>query len=72
MQATFNLYLKSFSNIKFPVDSGRFFRLTVDEDIPYKDTIELVGEPTFSLEQGIEISVNWIKKYHPHLFNHGS
>ena len=60
-----------YGNIKFPVDSGRFFRLTVNEDIPYEDTIDLVGKPTFSLEQGIEISVNWIKQYHPHLIKHG-
>jgi len=47
--------------IKSPVSSERFFRLTVNESIPYQKTIDLTGEPVISLHEGITRSVAWFK-----------
>ena len=58
--------------ISFPVDSGRFFRLTINEKLPYHETIKFTGSPTFNLNEGIKISMKWIKKYHPDLIKNGS
>tara|TARA_S200000501_G_scaffold271423_1_gene255166 strand:- start:7626 stop:8615 length:990 start_codon:yes stop_codon:yes gene_type:complete len=53
--------------VKSPIDSGRYFRLTVNENIPYEDTIEFVGNSKFDIKQGLEISLEWIKQYHSSL-----
>lgn len=45
--------------IKFPMSSERLFRLTVNEQIPLERTIELVGVPKVSLEEGVQESVRW-------------
>jgi len=47
--------------LKVPISSDRFFRLTVNERIPYQRTIDMVGSSQISLEEGIRRSVNWYK-----------
>jgi GlcNAc-P-P-Und epimerase len=48
--------------VKFPMSSERFFRLTVNEQVPYEATIELAGPPRVSLGEGINKSANWYLK----------
>ncbi len=45
--------------VRSPFSSERFFRLTVNETIPYQKTIELTGTPNISLSEGIARSVAW-------------
>ncbi len=47
--------------IKSPISSERFFRLTVNESIPYQKMIDLTGQPVVSLDEGIDRSVAWFK-----------
>ncbi len=44
---------------KFPISSERFFRLTVNEQIPYQATIKLVGMPKVSLSEGVRKTMHW-------------
>ena len=50
-----------------PIDTERYFRLTINEKLPYKKTIELLGNPTYSLEEGVTITKKWIDDNFPHL-----
>jgi nucleoside-diphosphate-sugar epimerase len=45
----------------FPMSSDRFFRLTVDECIPYESTINITGLPRVSLKDGVKMSVEWFQ-----------
>jgi len=45
--------------LKFPMSSERFFRLTVNEQIPYQSTFELAGLPRVSLDEGVRKSMRW-------------
>lgn len=47
--------------IRFPISSERFFRLTVNEAIPFERTLALTGPPFVSLDEGIRRSVDWFK-----------
>ena len=49
--------------LKFPMSSERYFRLTVNEQIPYEATIELAGPPRVSLREGIHRSAEWYLKF---------
>ena len=53
--------------VDFPVDSERYFRLTVDEKIPFQQTIDVTGFPSISLDQGVSICLEWLNEYHPSL-----
>ena len=50
-----------------PISSARYFRLTVDEKIPFQKTINIAGKPQYTLEQGVQICIDWIHNYFPHL-----
>ncbi len=45
--------------LKFPMSSERFFRLTVNEQVPYESTIKLAGPSRVGIDEGVRISVRW-------------
>lgn len=47
--------------LRFPMSSDRFFRLTVDENIPYEPTINITGPPKVNLKDGVKMSTEWFK-----------
>jgi len=47
--------------LRFPMSSERFFRLTVNENIPFQPTIDITGLSKVSLEEGVSKSVLWYK-----------
>lgn len=51
----------------FPIDSDRYFRLVINESIPYEKMIEIAGEPNNSLGNGVMETVNWLVVHHPEL-----
>ena len=57
----------SLVNIRFPLTSSRYKSMTTSNEIPMEKTIEEFGMPPYSLEKGIEETVNWLKIYHPEL-----
>lgn len=49
-------------NIKFPVDLGRYFRTTVNENLPVDKTFNLISQQNnISLFDGVEQTVIWLK-----------
>ena len=53
----------------FPIDSDRYFRLTVQENLPYKRTLDITGNPLFSMEDGVRKCIGWIQSHYPTLIN---
>ena len=51
----------------FPIDSDRYFRLTVQETIPYERTLAVTGDSLYSLEDGVRESIQWVEDYYPSL-----
>lgn len=45
--------------LNFSMSSERFFRLTVNERVPYQATIDLAGLPRVSLDEGVHKSMRW-------------
>ena len=53
--------------ITFPITSSRYKSMTTSNAAPMQKTLNTFGIPPFSLEQGIQETVDWMKIYHPHL-----
>lgn len=56
--------------IKFPINLDRYFRLTVNENIPPEMLIKIDSEQVVPLSEGIARSVEWYRGYHPVHVNH--
>jgi GlcNAc-P-P-Und epimerase len=54
--------LSSFG-VKFPITSSRFQSMTTDYLTPMSKTLDVFGVPPFTLEAGIQITVDWLKAY---------
>jgi len=55
----------------FPIDSDRYFRLTVQETIPYERTLAVTGAPLYSLDDGVRECLKWIYNHCPSLIPNG-
>lgn len=53
--------------IKFPLTASRYKSMTHSNTAPMERTIEAFGVPPYTLEQGIEETVKWMKEEHPEL-----
>lgn len=51
--------------IPFPLHSIRFKNMISSNDAPMEKTYALLGEPPYSLSQGIQRSVNWLRQEDP-------
>lgn len=49
------------AGLSFPITSSRFRSMTQDYPTPMKPTLETFGPPPYSIEQGIEQTVSWLK-----------
>lgn len=57
----------SLAHIRFPLTSSRYKSMTNSNTAPIEKTIAAFGNPPYSLDQGIEETVNWLKVHHPDL-----
>jgi len=64
--AYFGELLKIF-DIKFPITLSRLESMTTSNPAPMRSTFELLGDPPYKLTDGINITVEWMKIYHPEL-----
>ena len=55
----------SFVHIKFPLTSSRYKSMTTSNDAPMEPVFEAFGQPPYTLEDGIEETVQWLREYHP-------
>jgi len=53
--------------IPYPLSSERYFRMTVNENLPYEKTIDLAGMPRITLDEGVKKCIEWIEKNAPHI-----
>jgi len=57
----------SFVKVSFPITSSRYRSMVNSNVTPLERTFEAFGVPPYTLDQGIEETVNWMKIYHPDL-----
>ena len=48
--------------IPFPMDMGRYFRMTTSSDIDLSETFSIVGRPTITMQNGVDETVRWLKE----------
>lgn len=53
--------------IRFPMNMGRYFRMTTSAKVDMEPTFAIAGRPSVSLEQGIKETVAWLEKARPDL-----
>lgn len=53
--------------ISFPLTSSRYKSMTSSNFAPMKETFKILGQPPYSLDEGINETVDWMKVYHPDL-----
>jgi len=53
--------------IIFPITTSRFKSMTTSNFAPMEKTYQTLGTPPFTIEQGVDKTVEWLKKYHPEL-----
>ena len=49
--------------LSFPMQSERFFNLTTSNPVPMDGTIDIFGEPPYSLDHGIEETLAWLETF---------
>lgn len=57
----------SIVRIKFPITSSRYKSMTTSNDAPMEPVLQEFGQPPYSLADGIQETVEWLKIYHPDL-----
>jgi nucleoside-diphosphate-sugar epimerase len=50
--------------LRFPMYSSRFQNLITPNAVPVEPTLELLGIPPYSLDQGVEETAAWLKSYY--------
>lgn len=48
--------------LPFPITSFRLNNMTTDNILPLVNTLEVSGKPLFSTQEGVDITLDWIKK----------
>jgi nucleoside-diphosphate-sugar epimerase len=51
--------------INFPLTSSRFKSMTTSNDVPMDAIFNAFGQPPYSLQEGIDETVEWLRAYHP-------
>lgn len=53
--------------IKFPITSSRYRSMTTNNPADMEKTYTELGQPPYTLQQGIDQTIEWMKKKHPEL-----
>lgn len=64
--AIFGDFLKYFG-IRFPISTSRYRSMTTDNPAFMGKTFDELGKSKYSLEEGIDQTIIWLKQNHPHL-----
>ena len=54
-------------HVGFPLTSSRFRSMTTSNPVSMAETMKVLGQPPFSLEDGIADTVRWLRRHHPKL-----
>ena len=52
-------------HIKFPLTSSRFRSMTTSNDAPMEPVFDAFGQTPYSLQEGVDETVDWLMAYHP-------
>lgn len=55
------------TNIEFPITSSRYRSIITSNDAPIQQTFTDFGNPPFTLDEGIEETVMWLRETHPQI-----
>lgn len=55
----------TFIGMRFPITRSRYKSMTTSNDASMAQTFDAFGTPPYSLDAGIEETVNWLKIWHP-------
>jgi GlcNAc-P-P-Und epimerase len=55
------------AGLRFPITSSRYKSMTTSNDAPMEPTLSTFGKPPYSLDDGIEQTVAWLRVTHPEL-----
>jgi hypothetical protein len=50
----------------FPIYSCRLHNLTTNNPVPIRPALELLGQPPYSLAEGIKETSDWLRSYYGH------
>ena len=50
-------------NIRFPITLSRYESTTSDNPAPMTKTLELLGQPKYTMQQGVDITTKWLLDY---------
>jgi nucleoside-diphosphate-sugar epimerase len=53
--------------MRFPITSSRYKSMTNSNNAPMDKTLTIFGTPPYTLNEGIDETIEWMKKYHPAL-----
>jgi hypothetical protein len=56
----------AYLSINFPITSSRYQSMITDNEVSMEETFTLLGPPRYSLQDGIEETVEWLIKHDPH------
>jgi nucleoside-diphosphate-sugar epimerase len=59
--------LLSYVHIKFPLTSSRFRSMTTSNDAPMEPVFDAFGHVPYSLQEGIDETIDWLKINHPEI-----
>lgn len=52
-------------HVRFPLTSSRFRSMTTSNAVSMKETMAAFGAPPFSLEEGVEDTIGWLRLHYP-------
>lgn len=55
------------TGLKFPITSSRFKSMTTSNSAPMDKTKKILGGSPYTLEEGVELTIDWLKKHYPEL-----
>lgn len=56
--------------VRFPMDMGRYFRMTTSAVVEMQPTFDVVGLPLIPMEQALKETIAWLETASPELFSH--
>lgn len=54
--------------VRFPMDMGRYFRMTTSAEVDMEPTFEIVGHPSVPMAQALKETIAWLEQASPQLF----
>lgn len=57
----------NYLGIHFPLNLSRYRSMTTDNPVKMSETFRVLGTPPYTLEQGLDATIQWLRNTHPNL-----